>query len=158
MKSKQYVSFLFLSVIAGFLGGTLGVWFLMPPSVLAQGEPQGVISPDRIPALITTMQFRAEEFRVIDTFSQGNMRAVLNSDFDGNPRVRFYDNKGNLRASLYLDSDGNPRLSFYDNKGNLRVALGPTELKHPDTGSTEIRAPSSLVLFDEDGKVVWSAP
>ena len=26
------------------------------------------------------------------------------------------------------------------------------------SGSTEIRATSSLVLFDEDGKVVWEAP
>jgi len=47
-------------------------------------------------------------------------------------------------------------LSFSD--PNTRTVLGTTQLKHPDTGSTEIRAPSSLVLFDEDGKVLWSAP
>jgi len=41
---------------------------------------------------------------------------------------------------------------------DTRAVLGTTQLKHPDTGSTEIRAPSSLVLFDEEGNVVWSAP
>lgn len=55
-------------------------------------------------------------------------------------------------------SKGGPRLSVQDNARRLRAVLGTTELKHTDTGSTEIRAPSSLVLFDEKGKVLWSAP
>ncbi|MCH7805435.1 MAG: hypothetical protein IH937_15310 [Acidobacteria bacterium] len=45
-----------------------------------------------------------------------------------------------------------------DEDGNNRAVLGSTELKITRTGSTEIRAPSSLVLFDEEGKVLWSAP
>ncbi len=49
-------------------------------------------------------------------------------------------------------------LSLYDDEERRPTVLGTTQLKHPDTGSTEIRAPSSLVLFDEEGKVVWSAP
>ena len=49
-------------------------------------------------------------------------------------------------------------LSLYDDEQRPRAVLGTTRLKHPDTGSTEIRAPSSIVLFDEEGKVLWSAP
>ncbi|MDA2928493.1 hypothetical protein MYX84_00870 [Acidobacteria bacterium AH-259-O06] len=39
-----------------------------------------------------------------------------------------------------------------------RAVIGSLELKNNRTGSTEIRPLSSLVLFDEKGKVVWSAP
>jgi len=44
-----------------------------------------------------------------------------------------------------------------DEDGNNRAVLGSTLLKNPNTGFAEIGAPSSLILFDEDGKVVWSA-
>jgi len=84
------------------------------------------------------------------------------------------DNEKNPRISLSL-YEGKPELSVFDNQetrvqvneegvivrdesARSRAVLGTTELKHSDTGSTEIRAPSSLVLFDEEGKVVWSAP
>lgn len=65
---------------------------------------------------------------------------------------------GDNKAILRLDDAGNPALELYDSEGRIRAVLGTTQLKHPDTGSTEIRAPSSLVLLDEEGKVVWSAP
>ena len=46
-------------------------------------------------------------------------------------------------------------LTYHD---RVRAVLGATRLTTPSTGSTEIRAPSSLVLFDEEGKVLWEAP
>ena len=230
MNHKQFISTLLVATFSAFLGGTFGVWFLMPPSVLAQDEPQGVIE--------------AQEFRVVD--ANGRVRAQLSVSGNvtslefahptgdrpmleilaswrstGNSHLAFRDSKGEERAtlgfseefelsdlSLYgpqttagtgtpaevelsiskdlnralsgrgagvapaltLQPAGNfssinlgvpidgPMLSIHDGKLRERVVLGSTRLRNTRTGSTEIRASSSLVLFDEEGKVVWSAP
>ena len=62
-------------------------------------------------------------------------------------------------ANIFLQSKKD-NLSIYliDKNGHARAVLGTTELKRTVTGSTEIRAPSSLVLFNEKGKVAFSAP
>jgi len=60
-------------------------------------------------------------------------------------------------AELSVSPEG-ASLVLSDKRLKERAVLGTTELKNTRTGSTEIRAPSSLVLFDEEGKVVWSAP
>ena len=229
MNRKQLIFTLLLALLSGLMGGVLSIWFLLPPSVLAQDSPQKVIE--------------AQEFRVVD--EDGRVRAMLGAkegdvgllirnieerpaaalyvtegeaglglfgsdgtekatlyvvedepvftlkDGDeksrvaillenGEPRVALYDVEGNSRIVLRLSdsSDGGlvlqddtlrhrlivgivenePMLQLYDQKDGLRVTLGTTELKNQATGSTEIRAPSSLVLIDEEGKVVWSAP
>ena len=167
MKSMQYVLILFLSIISAFLGGALSVWFLMLPSVLAQDEPPKVIE--------------AEQFRVVDEEGKTMARLSLAGLFIYDPPnvlpIARYDYMGlklnvengfvhlSRDGILLLESHGTSLkfdpvlgLSLHDSEGNLRVALGTTRLEHANTGSTEIRAPSSLVLFDEDGKVVWSAP
>jgi len=239
MNHKQFVLTLLVAIISGLLGGALSVWFLMPPSVLAQDEP---------PKVITSQEFEivhAREFRVVD--GDGNIEAVLR-EFNGQPDLRLFDDNGKTRAKLSLErsliGEEIPTLSLYqsdsevnfratpytldlgdyeygislranreeklgqvgllvfrpegslslgvseldgsqlylfsgddqgfnvkltaatagtnitiaDPNGNERAILGTIRLTHPDTGSTEIRAPSSLVLFDEEGKVVWSAP
>lgn len=58
---------------------------------------------------------------------------------------------------LGIESSG-PNLSINDEHGALRTVLGTTQLKDPRTGSVETRSPSSLVLFGENGKVIWQAP
>jgi hypothetical protein len=64
---------------------------------------------------------------------------------------------GGVSAFLNLDNDGSPSLSLNDTK-ELRAVLGNAYLKNTKTGSVEHRSPSSLVLFGEDGKVLWSVP
>lgn len=59
---------------------------------------------------------------------------------------------------LYLLQQRQPTLYISDEKGTNRVALGHTKLEYPATGVVEERPPSSLVLFDKDGKVIWKAP
>ena len=51
-----------------------------------------------------------------------------------------------------------PSINLYDDKAGLRTALGCTDLTTIKTGETTGRVPSSLVLFDKDGKVIWQAP
>jgi hypothetical protein len=76
---------------------------------------------------------------------------------DGSPIFDLYDKNQKPRASLALKADGEPSLSLSD-ENRPRAVLGNTELETPRTGTVEKRAASSLVLFDKDGKVLWSAP
>ncbi len=64
----------------------------------------------------------------------------------------------NPRVRLGLSQKGLPSLTLFDQNNNLRSILGSTELIVDGTGFTGLPAPSSLLLFDEEGKVVWSAP
>jgi len=209
MNRKQCIFTLSVALVSGLMGGVLSIWFLMPPSVLAQDEPQKVIE--------------AEEFRVVDAVGRAwavldstglsiyeppNEKPVASYDFMGfsaqsnssevsldwtgglqikyddtiaflDPAVGLYLKDGTGRlfitaldeqgASLLLTSGRSgmsfsvtpseePNLSLLDKKGDTRAVLGRTTLDNTRTGSTEIRAPSSLVLFDEEGNVVWSAP
>ncbi len=63
MNRKQFIFTVLLALLSGLMGGVLSIWFLMPPSVLAQDEPQKVIE--------------AHEFRVVDAV--GRAWAVLDS-------------------------------------------------------------------------------
>lgn len=67
------------------------------------------------------------------------------------------DDNGVVRAALDTAGD-DADLILYDKAENRRAVLGNTDLKIPATGSTEHRAPSSLVLLNEHGNVLWEAP
>jgi len=162
MNRKQFLLTLLLAIISAFLGGTLGVWFLMPPSVLAQDEPPKVIE--------------AQEFRVVN--EAGNISALLTNEYIGIgpmlvffreedkptillsgdevlPTLLFYGKNNVARGSFMLASEREGlSIKLQDERGNLRANLGATSSRYEDKD----RAPSSLVLFDEEGKVVWSAP
>jgi hypothetical protein len=60
-----------------------------------------------------------------------------------------------IKMSAFKDG---PSISLGDQEGVRRAVLGHTVLKILQAGSHEHRAPSSLVLFDKDGKVIWTAP
>jgi hypothetical protein len=64
----------------------------------------------------------------------------------------------NDRLELGVSDDGNPILQLYDEKEQTCLVLGKVELKNTKTGSTEIRSTGSIVIFDEEGKVVYSVP
>ena len=61
------------------------------------------------------------------------------------------------RPWLTESKDG-PRLHLYDEADNLRAALGSISLQISETGMVIKRSPSSLVLFDKEGKVIWRTP
>ena len=88
---------------------------------------------------------------------KGEARSALGLDQTGNPDISLFDAKKRTRADLKLDTDGNPSLTLNDAK-QTRAVLGSSYLKNTTTGSTEHRSLSSLVLFREDGKLLWSAP
>jgi hypothetical protein len=83
---------------------------------------------------------------------------VLEPNQKGGPSLILMDSRMHTRALLGLSDDGEPHLSFLDHNGQERLALGGTEFPNPLTGLQEKRPSSSITLFDEQGKVLWSAP
>jgi len=177
MNRKQFIFTLLLALLSGLMGGVLSTWFLMPQLVPAQGSPQKVITAEQFQLVDKHGKVRGE-FGVRDYAAALQAATDIELKFTGDmlvPGLRLFSEDGQRTlAQLSLEGDspflriiddtdattllGAERLALFDSDENLRAALGATNLKHTDTGSTEIRAPSSLVLFDEEGNVVWSAP
>jgi len=164
MNHRQFFLTLLLAIVSAFLGGALSVWFLMPPSVLAQDEP---------PKAIT-----AEEFAVVD--QKGTVRALLGTTTDGGAHLFLYDAMGTPWATLGEGKDGNgPGLRLIHTTGTTilgtvglsitdaegaRLMLGAEGLlmRGAEGARLMLRVPKGsvpfLALLDEDEKVVWSAP
>ena len=92
----------------------------------------------------------------------------------GTPKLALYDDKEIRRTSLatsglymaadsgidraWLEVSGNrPVLVFRDDAGRQRLVLGGFSL-YLNSGVTEVRPTSSLVLIAEDGRILWKAP
>jgi hypothetical protein len=68
--------------------------------------------------------------------------------------LNLFSKDGNLQLSTV----GGPALRLNDAEGKLRAVVGASQLETTRTGAVETRPASSLVLFDKNGKVLWSAP
>jgi hypothetical protein len=152
----------------GIAGLLLAVGLLSTSGFFATGHARASTSA---PAQIV-----ARSFVLVD--ANGRTRAKLWIDPRGpalalydkaeNPRVGLYvaehgptlqldDKAGKARVGLYVAEHG-PTLQLYDKAEKIRAVLGTTELEKTATGSTETRAESSLVLFNQRGRVLWEAP
>jgi len=92
--------------------------------------------------------------------SAGKIRAVLNLSLfsDESPALTFYDSAGKMRAQLEGLSYPGPRLILLDEDRKKRAVLGTNSLRVIKTGVIENLPESSIVLLDEDERVLWSAP
>ncbi len=87
--------------------------------------------------------------------------------------LRLFDREGEMRAQIQDQSGvglylpGQPRpiiqlspryMQLRDLDGIPRAVVGWTPIASEDTGEISYRPPSSLVLFDENRDVIWSAP
>lgn len=109
---------------------------------------------------------------------QGTPVARLD-EFDGKPSLRLAHGDASLVLTTVLDvpavlaslgkgsagltilPDGSPVLELTDNQGRPRAVLGRTTLRSSQGGRIEVaeqRPVSSLVLFDDDGKLIWKTP
>ena len=80
-------------------------------------------------------------------------RSTVGLGFEGvKPTITLWQKRVH-RATFRSDI-----LELNDKNGINRAALGSFDLKVSRTGAVEKRPPSSLVLFGEDGKVIWQAP
>jgi hypothetical protein len=85
--------------------------------------------------------------------------------FDQDPRVGsamtrigLRDGEGQMLAKLEVSSGGQVALTLRDEQFRDRAVVGSVALQQTRTGSTEMRPPSSLVLFDTEGRVMWKVP
>ena len=83
---------------------------------------------------------------------------VLKLRPNGEAFLSLKGERGEKQVFLTTGVDGSPSIKLADVKGNGRAVLGSTSLDRPRTGVVEIRPPSSLVLFNEKGNVLWKAP
>jgi hypothetical protein len=101
---------------------------------------------------------RAEAFILTD--ANGKERASLVTDGTGSVFLVLFDVNGKPRADLQVNNFG-PSLNFYDPNAKTRVALGSTTLvaSHVNNGGImEKNTPSSIVLFDASGQLLWRTP
>jgi len=71
--------------------------------------------------------------------------------------LSFHDKKGKMRMMFALPPDGDPVMGFQDKNGKARVAIGQISPKLWKGMALE-KPISSLVLFDENEKIIWQAP
>jgi len=114
----------------------------------------GLTGPSLVGAAKAPGVIQAKSFAVVD--DNGMVRASLGTSGDGTG-LALLDKAGNIRAGLAARG-ANTALILNDKAGNRRATLGDDDLKITATGSTEHRAASSLVLFNEHGRVLWEAP
>jgi hypothetical protein len=115
-------------------------------------------SPQAARVLQPEEQVRAHEFTLVDM--NGKDRASLVADGAGSVFLILFDKNGKSRVDLSVTNEG-PSLTFRDPSGQARAVLGSTTLvgSHvSDNGVAERAAPSSIVLFDKNGKLISRTP
>ncbi len=153
MSKKQFFLTLLLAVISGFLGGTLSVWLLLPPSVLAQDKPQKVIEAERFVVMDEDGRTRAILGVVENTAGlmlhdqNGKTRIFLS--VEDSPRLQFSDQNGN--SAVLLTADGEPILTLYNANGTVGSSLQPAALGF--SGDKEEES-GVLLSMSEDGPLL----
>ena len=144
MRKRDLVLLLAVSIISGLIGGFIANQVFNGKTAMAQGneDPPGLI--------------QAQEFRLVD--SQGKIFAALAfSQSSKEPYLIFNGKDGKQRVILDFD-EGNPRMILKDNDSQTRLIMGTSEVTSRFKGTIEKRPPSSLVMFNKDGRLIFSAP
>lgn len=92
------------------------------------------------------------------SLSGGAGRVSLAATPESTGLLLFGKGEEEVIASLAAQEDGPVALELRDERGRPRAVLGCTSLETPHTGAVTMLPPSSLVLFDKEGKVVFRAP
>ena len=137
MNTKQFSLVLVTVFSAGLLGGVAASTLFPRPSLAAK-------------------VLRAERFEVVD--QGGKPRALLGVLGSGGSGLQLHDQDENGRVALSLTASDRPGLELSDSNGRVRAVLGYTEMVKPESGAIGRRQVSSVVLFDQDGKVLWQVP
>jgi hypothetical protein len=128
----------------------------LPGEVLPNGRL--VTQGQKVENPVPETEVRSKHFVLVD--SKGKDRASLVADDAGSVFLVMFDAAGKTRANLSVGNDG-PSLVFYDASSRARTIIGSTTLvgSHVnENGIAEIAPPSSIVLFDKAGKLLWRQP
>jgi len=142
---KNNILLIALCLFAGLIGGFISNQVFNENKAFAEGE-QGYG---------TLVQ--AQELRLVDKNGKPVAALAISAD-SGDPFLAIYDKKdGNYRVMIDI-VEGNPRLTLRDSSAQTRLVLGSAEVINKTKETMERRAASSIVLFDREGKLIWSAP
>jgi len=117
------------------------------------GPPEGVQTRQTVQD-----EVRAHQITLVD--GRSKERASLVADNAGSVFLVLSDSAGKTRVTLSVSNDG-PTLTFLDPSGQARTILGSTTIvpSHvTDNGIAELAPPSSIVLFDSKGKLLFRTP
>lgn len=154
LSGNRELMLLLLCIIAGIAGGLMSSVTFKECYLIAQttGQPSSSLEGQELGTLV-----QAHEIRLID--KAGNPLAVLTTSIDtGEPFMALYDKKDHKYRIMFDVVDGNPRIILRDEKAQTRLVLGGAEIVGKLKGTTERRATSSIVMFNPNGKLIWSAP
>ena len=125
----------------------------LPPNTPARGV-EGLQTP---PAS-DEGRLRAQAFVLVD--DKGKERASLVTDGSGSVFLVMFDKDGRPRADMQVTNYG-PSINFYDPSAKTRLVMGSTTMvaSHvSNEGILEKNTPSSIVMFDAAGKLLWRTP
>jgi len=143
MKRKDYILLLVVSIISGLIGGFASKIFFEGKTAIAQ-EGQQAIS------------LQGQDIRLLS--KDGKVMAALAVSPDtGEPFFIINGKDGKNRIMLNLEQ-GSPQIVLRDNNAQTRLVLGTYEMTSRTRGTIEKRPESSMVMFNKDGKLIWSAP
>jgi len=88
---------------------------------------------------------------------KGRTRSILGLMADGSPGLVLSDKSGKMRVIIRLGPDGSPVVALQDEKEKARAILGSISPEFTESPLPK-RPISSLVLFDQNEKVIWKTP
>jgi hypothetical protein len=120
-------------------------------SALILGDAQGV-------PRVELQAFRNGSLGLLLRDAQLRQRVDLGTGVDGSARLVLVDAQQKTRPELDVRPDGSSSLRLLDARWKEGLSLGVTELETIRGGVRERRPESCIVLFDKDGRVLWTAP
>ena len=151
---RQYCRLQRAALLAGIMvGGPLlmGQVIRQPRAEIQSPLPQS--SPE-----IIEEKIKARHFVLVD--SNNKERASLVTDGAGSVFFVLFDKDEKARADVSVTPYG-PSINFYDPNGKARTIIGSTNAVSShivNAGIVERNPPSSIVLFDKEGKLLWRTP
>jgi hypothetical protein len=156
MKRKQQLTVILLAAFAGFIGGLISNQIVQTPSAFAE---KGYVNQKVV---------MAEEFQVVDQDGKIVGRFGTSGDLPdlsagekiskvSAPQLRLGQETG-FQIILSAGEAEGSRIILKDANNKTRTVIGNMQLYVPLTRITHHRQVSSIVLFDNLGRFLWSAP
>jgi len=142
MRRRNYVILLAISIISGLIGGFASKIFFEGNTAIAQDNQE--------------ISLQGQDIRLLS--KDGKVLAALAISPDtGEPFFIINGKDGKHRIMFNIDQ-GSPQVLLRDNNAQTRLVLGTYEITNRNKGTIEKRPESSIVMFNKDGKLLFSAP
>jgi hypothetical protein len=115
----------------------------------------------QIKSIIKIKELEVKKLKILD--SKNNVKILIDTDNNGNPRMYFFDEKGKIRISILITPKGYASIGLGDTKQRLRTTISVKE--HPAIGLYDVEGnaiftldvfpdtAAFLVFFTKEGKI-----